>query len=149
MSWTINGTQVDGLRDVQPAPTPGSSGDYPFGFRPTSQAPNDHISRFETLRDYAISAGQFDTYESIPGDIYWREQQTSGPSPLVEVQPPAGNQIAHPFWGLIDSVEDATIYGQSDCELSLSITFITPYGTGTDEFDTESALRAGREVTGP
>lgn len=149
MPWTINGTEADALLDAQPAPTPGESGDYPFQFRPGTTPTDDHISRFTTVRDFAESASQFDTYESISGKWHWREQQTTGPSPLVEIQPPAGNAVAHPVWGLVDSVEDATMHGPTGCELTLSIVHIAAVGTDTGEFDTESDLRSSRQATGP
>lgn len=148
MVWTINGTEADGMLDTQPSSTPGESGDYPFRFRPTEGA-DDHITRFETVRDYDESAGQFDTYEAIDGTVHWREQQTTGPSPLVKIEPPTGNQVAHSIWGLVESVEDATMYGPTGCELTLSIMHIAAVGTGTGEFDTESAIRTELEVTGP
>lgn len=149
MPWTINTTDADALLDVQPPPTPGESGDYPFQFRPGPTPTDDHLSRFTTIRNHAESAAQFDVYESIEGVIYWREQQTTGPSPLVKIVPPTGNDVAHPVWGLVDGVEDETMYGPTGCELSLSIVHIAGVGTGTNEFDSESAIRTAREVTGP
>lgn len=149
MVWTINGTEADGMLDTQPSSTPGESGDYPFRFRPTEGA-DDHITRFETVRDFAESASQYDSYESIEGEIHWREQLGPGQSsPLVEIDPPTGNQVAHPVWGLVESVEDATMYGPTGCELTLSIMHIAAVGTGTGEFDSESAIRTARQVTGP
>lgn len=146
MPWTINSTTADALIDVQPSSTPGSSGSYPFQFHPGTA---NHLDRFRTIRDHAESAGQFDTYESIGGPVHWREQQTTGPSPLVKIVPPSDNDVAHAVWGLVDGVEDETMHGPTGCELTLSIVHIAAVGTGTNEFESESAIRTAREVTGP
>lgn len=145
--WTINNIEADGLRGPQPAPLPGESNDYPFGFLPTG-ATDEHVTRFKTLRNYAHSAGEYDIYDTISGDIFWREQETNGPSPLVEVQPPIDNQIAHPFWGLVESVADETMV-DNNCILTVSLVYVAAVGTDIGEFSNEADIRSVREVHGP
>lgn len=146
--WTVNQTATNGLAGVQPSLTPGESGDFTFGFYSEVGEPETHVDRYKTVLDYAEYAGQFDSYESIDGDVYWHEQRPAN-SPLVHLVPPDNSPTGRAIWGLIESLEDATTFSQARCELTLSIVMIAPSGTGTGEFATEDELRSSRQATGP
>jgi hypothetical protein len=142
--WQINGTATNGLAGQQPTLTPGDSGDYTFGFYSVVGEPTTHVSRYETVLGYGDFAGQFYTYETIEGDIYWRESRP-GTSQLVHLVPPDDSPTGRGLWGLIESVEDATTLSQARCELTLSIVKIA----SGSEFETEADIRTAREVHGP
>jgi hypothetical protein len=148
VDWTVNGTQTNGLIGEQPALTPGESSDFAFGFYSQVGEPTTHVDRYNAVREYAKFAGQFVTYETIDGDIFWYEQR-EGASPLVHLVPPDDSPTGREIWGLIESMEDATTLSQARCELSLSIIMIAPGGPDTDEFATEDEIRSVREATGP
>jgi hypothetical protein len=152
VTWQINITETDGLIADQPALTPGESGDYSFLFRKRPEwdsLTEDHIQRFETARQAADNAGEFDSYTTITNDIYWREQDPSGPSPLVKITAADDDPTARSIWGLVESVETDTSYPVEQCTLTLSILFIADVGTDTGEFSSESDIRTAREVHGP
>lgn len=144
--WTINGTETDGLEGAQTGLTPGESNDYSFVFRPRPEwdDPTDnHIDRYKTIRSLVGAAGQYDSYESIQGDMYWREQTTQ--SPLVYIEPPTDDPTAQAVWGLIDSYDDSTTMAERRCVMSLSVLVISV----GDTYATETEIRTAREVTGP
>lgn len=144
VEWEINGTATNGLVGQQPALTPGESDDFTFGFYSVVGEPTTHITRYETVLSYADYAGQFEIFETIEGDIYWYELRP-GASQLVHLVPPDNSPTGREFWGLIESLEDATTFSQARCELTLSIIKIAD---GSD-FTTEADLRDVRETTGP
>lgn len=146
--WMINETETNGLVGKQPALTPGESGNFTFGFYTAVGEPTTHVDRYDAVRSYADFAGRFDAYEVLNGDLYWYEQRPQE-SPLVHLIPPDDSPTGREIWGLIESIEDATTLSQARCELTLSIQMVAAGGTGTDEFETEAAIRAAREVTGP
>lgn len=142
--WQINSTETNGLVGQQPTLTPGDSGDFTFGFYSVVGEPTTHVNRYETVLGYGEFAGQFDTYETIDGDLYWRESR-QGVSQLVHLVPPTDSPTGRGLWGLVESIEDATTFSQARCELTLSIVKIADSST----FATESDLRTAREVHGP
>lgn len=142
--WTINGTATNGLAGQQPTLTPGDSGDFTFGFYSVVGSPTTHVDRYETVLGYGEFAGQFDTYETIEGDLYWRESRPDA-SQLVHLGPPDDSPTGRGLWGLVESIEDATTLSQARCELTLSIIKLAP---GSD-FATEADIRDAREVHGP
>lgn len=146
--WTVNQTATNGLAGEQPALTPGQTGDFTFGFYSEVGEPETHVARYEAVLGYAEFANQYDSYETINGDVYWHEQRP-GDTPLVHLIPPDNSPTGREIWGLIESLEDATTFSQARCELTLSIVMIAPGGSGSGEFATEADIRAGREVTGP
>lgn len=144
--WTVNGTETDGLEGPQSTLTPGDTPDFTFLIRdrPDWEDPtDDHLSRYRQIRSFASVAGQFDSYESVEGDWYWREQTTE--TPLVRIVPPDDDPIAQAIWGLIDDIEDETTLSEKRCVLTLSVRIISL----GDTFSSETALRTAREVTGP
>lgn len=154
MTWTINGdsspasVEADGHNGSPPLLNPGDSDTYEFWFAPRGPA-DDHQQRFEDARAYAANAGDFYTFQTIETDHFWKEQDPSGTSPLVEIVPPADYTLGPHIWGLIESVEGTISTPESRCILSLSIFKIADHGTGTDEFSSEADLRIAREVHGP
>lgn len=145
--WTVNGTETDGLEGSQTGLIPGETADYSFLFRPRpdwDDPTDDHIERYQSVRELVAVAGQFDSYESIDGTQHWREQTTQ--SPLVHIEPPDWDDpTSQRVWGLLDGYDDGTTMSDKRCILSLSVLVIS---TG-DEFTTEAAIRTEREVTGP
>lgn len=146
--WLVNTTLTNGLVGEQPALTPGERGEFIFGFYSEVGQPTTHVDRYDTVRDYASYAGQFDTYETLTGDVYWYEQRP-GESPLIHLVPPDESPTGREIWGLIDSLDDATTFSQARCELTLSIVFIAPGGTASNEFETEADIREARQTQGP
>lgn len=157
MTWTINGdssdnspasVETDGHNGSPPLLKPGDSDTFEFWFRSRGPA-DDHQQRFEDAHAFAADAGNYNTYPTIENDIHWREDDPNGISPLVEIVPPPAYAIGPHIWGLIESAEATISTPESRCILSLSILKIAAVGTGSGEFETESAIRAAREVTGP
>lgn len=143
MPWTVNGTETDGLEGSEPNVAPGETVDYPFLFAPRHTAGDDHIERFRTVRDVTLAMGLYDTYETLDGIWYWREQGSK--SPLVHIEPPSDDPTARRVWGLIEGFDDNTTLADKRCTLTLSI---QPISIG-NEFTTETQIRQDREVIGP
>lgn len=143
-NWTVNGTETNGLAGSQPTLTPGDSGDFTFGFYSKVGEPTTHVDRYEMVLSYGEFAGQYDTYETIHGDLHWRESR-SGTSQLVRISPPSDSPTGRGLWGLVESIEDATTLSQARCELTLSIIKIAD----ERDFATEADIRAARERHGP
>lgn len=156
--WTINGdgddnspdsVEADGVNGNPPSLNTGESGTFELWF--TDRGPSDDlVQRFEDARAFAVNADQYDTYEQIDSGLwFWREQIAGGPSPLVEIIPPSSLLTSRRIWGLIEGSEAVTDVPQARCVLSISIFKLANHGTGTGEFDSESAIRQAREVHGP
>lgn len=143
--WLINSTESEGLVGQQPMLSPGDSGEFTFGFYGS-----DAISRYDTVRELGKYAGQYTIYETIEGDVYWREQRPSV-SQLVHLRPApnADSPTGRGIWGLVANIDDETTYSRTRCQLILSVVLIAPVGPDTDEFETEADLRTAREVHGP
>lgn len=138
--WTINGIETVGLIGEQPGVRPGATGDYAFGF------PGGEAGRqaYNDVLDLTRNAGQYDTYETIGGVFYFREQ-TTGTSPLVHIVPDDMSPTGTAVWALIEDFDNPTTYSDARLQLSLSV-FIIALG---ESYESEIALRTAREVSGP
>lgn len=143
--WTLNGTAAV-LTNEQSLLSPGEAGDFRFQFHPTG-ASNEHVDRYKTIRAYADSAGSYTTYDALSGHVYWREEQSPGPPPLMEVVAPT-DSFGRSFWGLVESVSDESVV-TNNMILTLSLVHLAIRGTGAGEFETEADLRAARQTQGP
>lgn len=141
--WKVNGIETDGLVGPQAPLTVGETVDYPFLFRPRQSPAPGHIERYEAVRELGLASGQFDTYETLNGEWYFKENG-GDISPLIGIVPPDRDPTARRVWGLIEGYGDDTTLADKRCELSLSVLLLSV----GDTYTTESALRADREVPG-
>lgn len=147
--WRLGGTVLGGHPGPEATATYGDS--YSLTTFLTGQADSptgawpDAVDRYRQLRQYQPHAGDFDTYETIGGRYYFREQHNTTPSLLVAVRPPTANPTAQGGYYLVSSVEDDTTLPNAVARLGFDLLYIA----SLDEFATTDDVRAALAAQGP
>lgn len=145
--WRVNGVacEVEGVPEVH---TPGESESYRLLFERDLDA-SGHVERFREVREVLDMAGRYVTYETLQGEVMYRNQASSG-DPLVSIQPPGSMATIGGVWGLAEggadtSPNDASVSGGAALLLDLDVLRLADYDEYADRADAQAAL----EATGP
>lgn len=154
--WRIAGQAVIGHVGAEPTTTPGEA----YGFRailtddldPSAGVVPPASERANTLRAYGRRAGEFVTHEIENGRVAYTETHDGGVpggSLVINVRPSTGDcEWGHGGWYLVESVEDATVHPESLYDLALSIVYLAPLATGSDQsgYQTRDELASALEA---
>lgn len=98
-----------------------------------------HIDRYEALREFGDYAGAAQAETALNGDV-WFTEFIAADAPvdsLVLALEPGVELTATPgIWGLVESVDDATVYPESVAYLSMTVTVLAEL----TEYDSRTAM---------
>lgn len=152
--WRVGGVVITHLTSPQPAPAVGETVDLKATFEQVpGETQLEYRDRHADLLAYAPRMGEYVLHDAMTGGVRYTETHgggVPGGSLLVSVEPPdaAGEHEGQAYWGLVESVADATNVSQTRWQANLSLAYLADLGTGDGEYADATAVRDALEKEG-